>query len=227
MSKAREKQARNGFGLSRHRSLLNGGWLCRLGMVVLGWAMGGAIIFAHSGCSSSAAIEWKDQWIQDKGGVIQNTSYERLIAACWQPPHGHFEMQVRFYVLDSDSLTAYAWPDGSVYLSRGLVERVDGDLLSAAVAHEIGHLLDKDPLDSVWSLRDFPVALDRESRADRIGCRLLEAQGIPPQVMIKLLETVVQWDELPASNRRQMARRIAMLHDALGTEDIIFKVNGQ
>ncbi len=162
-----------------------------------------------SGCSVAPRQEL---WIDDRGGVIQDASHERLIAACQQKLLDPLQLKVRLYVLDSDALTAYAWPDGSIYLTRGLIDSISDRELLAAVAHEIGHLLDDKQLGVVWSLRGPDLAaFDIESRADLIGCRLLRSQGIEPTVMISLLKKIQGWKGLPDRNRKQIEQRIAVI----------------
>src|SRR5262249_17752321 len=80
-----------------------------------------------------------------------------------------------------------AWPDGRIEVSRALVDRLDEEELAAALAHELGHLLegghlpvgtagldDGPPL----GLRGAAGADEAEARADRIGCALLARRGI-------------------------------------------------
>jgi len=48
----------------------------------------------------------------------------------------------RFQVLNSDIVNAFALPDGSVYITRGLLQRLTGeDDVVAVLAHEIGHVV--------------------------------------------------------------------------------------
>lgn len=48
----------------------------------------------------------------------------------------------RFYVLNSDVELAYSAPDGGIYVSRGMVQLLNGDesLLTALAAHELAHV---------------------------------------------------------------------------------------
>jgi Zn-dependent protease with chaperone function len=39
-------------------------------------------------------------------------------------------------------LGAWAWPGGRIEVSRALIDRLDDEQLAAALAHELGHLLD-------------------------------------------------------------------------------------
>jgi Zn-dependent protease with chaperone function len=87
-----------------------------------------------------------------------------------------------------DGQGAWAWPDGRVQVSRALVDGLDDDELSAALAHELGHLLDRGHLPrGPRALRGAPGSDDLESRADRLGCDLLARGGVPPDAMARML----------------------------------------
>jgi Zn-dependent protease with chaperone function len=105
---------------------------------------------------------------------------------------------------------AWAWPDGRVRVSRALVDLLDDDELAAALAHELGHLLDRGDLPAP------PAALlggaegdDPEMRADRIGCRLLAACGRDPDAMARMLAKVGSRCCGDAFARRIVAARAA------------------
>ncbi|MBN1490144.1 MAG: M48 family metallopeptidase [Phycisphaerae bacterium] len=94
----------------------------------------------------------------------------------------------RFCLLASDKVNALALPGGLVYVTRGLYERIGRSdaLLAAAIAHEMGHVIHKDGLKPRCGTVD--EAIDRETRADRYGARLLVAAGYPSHAMAELLE---------------------------------------
>jgi predicted Zn-dependent protease len=107
---------------------------------------------------------------------------------------------------------AWAWPDGRVRVSRALVDLLDDDELAAALAHELGHLLDRGDLPAP------PAALlggaegdDPEIRADRIGCRLLAAGGLAPDAMTRMLTKVAACCRSYAFARRIVAARAVCL----------------
>src|SRR5688500_921361 len=75
-------------------------------------------------------------------------------------------------VTGSNGAGAFSWPDGSVELTRGLVERLDEDELAAAVAHELGHVLGSRGTGPASALSGAAGAPDdAESRADRFATR--------------------------------------------------------
>lgn len=49
----------------------------------------------------------------------------------------------RFRLLNSDIVNAFALPDGSIYITRGLLQHLTGedDAVAAVLAHEIGHVV--------------------------------------------------------------------------------------
>jgi hypothetical protein len=83
---------------------------------------------------------------------------------------------------------AWAWPGGPILVGDALVDLLDDDELTAAVAHELGHL----QADGSWrgpsSALEGADDPDAEARADALGCRLLALRGIPPAASVRLLE---------------------------------------
>ncbi len=113
---------------------------------------------------------------------------------------------MEYRVLRSETLNAYSLP-GTVYVTRGLLQRLDRDeLLAAAVAHEIAHL-ERD--DSLRPLRgDAESELQREIAADRRAVELLSRAGMRTGAMDELLGAIRK--ELPA---KSYAARTRALHD--------------
>jgi predicted Zn-dependent protease len=88
-------------------------------------------------------------------------------------------------------LAAFAWPDGSVLVTRELADLLDDDQLAAALAHEIGHLVDGGHLGNAPAALAGPLADDEAERhADRTGCTLLAAHGRSPVAMQRMLATL-------------------------------------
>jgi predicted Zn-dependent protease len=112
-------------------------------------------------------------------------------------------------VLNSNSVGAFGWPDGDVFVTRGLVDLLNEPELTAALAHEMGHLLDGGFAHAVVSLRGCSSDPDAEIRADAIGVRLLQQNGIPPGAMSSMLAKVCASAAVPSSRRAQMQSRIA------------------
>ena len=122
---------------------------------------------------------------------------------------------IRLTVSDSSTVAAYAWPDGRVLLTRGLVRLLDDDELAAAVAHELGHLLADGHLRTVAALGGArlagPSAADVESRADAAGCGLLSAAGYAPAAMPRMLQKVAGAPGTSGATRASLKNRIGRL----------------
>jgi predicted Zn-dependent protease len=98
-------------------------------------------------------------------------------------------------VLGTAKIGAYGWPGGQIFVTRGLIDRVTDEELSAAVAHELGHLLADGHLvgESVSLLaggQESTGSEDSEVTADAVGIDLLEAARLPQQAMVTLLQKV-------------------------------------
>lgn len=130
----------------------------------------------------------------DPGGAprLAAQAFGRLAAACACPG-----VEVR--VLAQETLVAYAFRAGVVFVSRGLVARLGADELAAAIAHELGHLTREG---------DALAARDAEAQADRLGVALLEASGVPPGAMAHLLRRLA--DARPGAGEGLRARIAAL-----------------
>ena len=105
-------------------------------------------------------------------------------------------------------------------MTRGLVDGLDDAELAAAVAHEIGHLLDEGHLRSRAGLRGGhtrSTGSDAEARADAVGVTLLESAGLPRSAMVGMLEKVADAPGLSTSTRSSIRRRIGLLGRQLST----------
>jgi beta-barrel assembly-enhancing protease len=66
------------------------------------------------------------------------SSLGRAIAAVSGRPGLHYQ----FYIINSETVNAFALPGGHVYVTRGLIERTrSGPELAGVLAHEIGHVV--------------------------------------------------------------------------------------
>ena len=95
-----------------------------------------------------------------------------------------------------EAIGAWSWPDGRIRLSRALLDALDDDELTAAVAHEIGHLLDGGHVTgeaAALAGRGSPTPRDRsgtEARADALACAVLRARGARTDALPRMLRTV-------------------------------------
>jgi predicted Zn-dependent protease len=119
------------------------------------------------------------------------------------------------HVLNSQNVGAFSWPNGHIFVTAGLIDRVTSDELTAALAHEFGHLLADGRIRMMASLRGCDHDRDAEVRADGVGMELLRLQGLPPTSMIQLLVKVQTLGQLPGPCNKSMEGRIRTLRERL------------
>jgi Zn-dependent protease with chaperone function len=148
-------------------------------------------------------------WVLSKGGCIGNAAYaERAARACARlkcPP------QTKARVLASREPAAYSWPNGQLFVTRGLLDLLDDEELTAAIAHEMGHLLSSESRRGVLGLRGRERGLDAEVKADEIGTSLLNSAGIRPETMAMMLSKVRDAARLQPACLAEMDSRIERL----------------
>lgn len=92
------------------------------------------------------------------------------------------------------AIGAWTWPDGRIRVSRALVDVLDDDELRAALAHEIGHLLDAGHVAGQTAALAGGAARHEhagvEARADASACALLHARGAPTDALPRMLRVV-------------------------------------
>ena len=127
---------------------------------------------------------------------------------------GRLNRPVHIRISPSTEVGAYAWPGGQIVLTRGLVELLDENELAAAIAHELGHLVEAAPVPPPAALRGHSHGPDVESRADAAGCSLLASAGYPPDAMARMLSKVARTHGMTAACRARLEKRVALLHRA-------------
>ncbi|MDY0297771.1 MAG: M48 family metallopeptidase [Acidobacteriota bacterium] len=76
----------------------------------------------------------------------------------------------RFALLDTDEVNAFAAPSGIIFVTRGLVEACeDEDELAAALAHEVSHIVSRDPTQAIKSDRMKGFAMTTAAELARGG----------------------------------------------------------
>jgi Zn-dependent protease with chaperone function len=175
-----------------------------------------------AGCS--AAPEPVGVWVRARGGLDEGDRQSRVQAVTRSLLARCRERHMTVRVLDSDAVCAYGWPDGSLFVTRGLVDLFSDSEVVAAVAHELGHLLDDGHVER-WSspghARTFSSlsgraegsseSLDAESRADFIAAELLFAEGLSPEALVSVLKKTRANGSASPSSRARLARRISLL----------------
>ena len=157
-------------------------------------------------CSSLPAGEapaWR-RWSVSHGGVLApdraGAAYERTQDALARIAAACACARVTVRVLGDAEPAAFAFRDGSVFVTRGLVALLDDGELSAALAHEVGHLSGRG---------DGLPGAEAERLADRIGADLLRASGLAPALMPRMLRRIEA-----AQGGADIAARIAALESA-------------
>ena len=151
-------------------------------------------------------------WVRRCGGVVTGPENQRVthalaaISAVLGPG-----THLRASVLNSSKPAAYAWPDGSLFVTRGLMDQLDDAELTAALAHEAGHLLADQWVNPPAGLRGDGAPPECESHADFIGCRILRAANIPPSNMSTLLHKIRAATPAHDPARPALDRRIRLL----------------
>lgn len=166
-----------------------------------------------AGCSTGGATS-VDRWADARGGVIRGApedlarqAVSRLSTSSLAIPNLLIE------VLDCDRPLAYAWPNGRLFVTRGLIETLTADELAAAIAHEIGHLLSEPaPITDValagtGAGHQDPV----EAAADQAGRKLLAESGIDDSAMLAMLHKVAGHSRTPPTTRLAMLQRAQLL----------------
>jgi Zn-dependent protease with chaperone function len=147
------------------------------------------------------APAWR-AWSVRHGGVLAPEqaahAYARAEAALARiaPACDCAHLTVR--VLGEEEAAAFAFRDGSVFVTRGLAELLDENELAAALAHEVGHLTRRG---------DGLPDPEAERLADRIGADVLHASGLPPELMTRMLRRLAAADPRDA----RLPARIAAL----------------
>src|SRR5436190_18571137 len=128
----------------------------------------GAMVLTGIGCSAAVAPAGPSQaWITRNGGVLCDVSHQQRATLAARPLFEHVGAKLAIHVMDTDRAVAFSWPSGDVFVSRRLMDCLSDAELSAAVAHEMGHLLaDGRVPGAVASLRGCDATLDVEGRAD-------------------------------------------------------------
>jgi predicted Zn-dependent protease len=152
------------------------------------------------------------------GGTYGNAAVQRYVsdvgvrtARC----SGREDIAWQFKVLDSQQINAFALPGGKVYITRGLLCRLENEAqLASILGHEIGHVVRghaDQQLERAQTLQDAATAAmiggsgangemnpftaglrkhsrDQEREADLSGLNYIVRQGYDPQAVLRTME---------------------------------------
>jgi Peptidase family M48 len=167
------------------------------------------------GCAGSLN---EAQWTSDHGGLIYGPRQQRAERALARLKSANgLASNVTVGVLDSDQAGAYSWRRGAIFVTRGLIDAVDDDELTAAIAHEAGHLLlagqnqRASSLDGCrWSANGC-AAEDVEVAADAVASELLRRSTGFADALPRLLNELIEHPLTPANCREHLKHRISKL----------------
>jgi predicted Zn-dependent protease len=155
---------------------------------------------------------------RELGGEYPDEAVQKYVAYVGMSAvkHAGGEFQWQFKVLDSELINAFALPGGKIYITRGLLARLENEAqLASILGHEIGHVVRDHPvrqLERVQALQDgalmaaivagssgrdsasaFTAAprkysRDQEREADLIGLKLMALAGYEPRAMLRTME---------------------------------------
>ena len=163
-----------------------------------------------TGCATQRAQETeRDSWLARHGGIVEGSCVQ--LARCASESLLQSFPQTRLRVFDSPTVAAYSWRDGTIALSRGLVASLSPDEIAAAVAHELGHLVNDGWLSTPSALSGSGSSMDEESKADATAVVLLKESGRSPTSLSSALGKVLASGNLTETQRTAIRLRIQRL----------------
>jgi hypothetical protein len=185
-------------------------WMCWLSVGIGGCSILDSAPALRSPSSPSS------RWVAGNGGLLPDEDPCARIAGEAARPLMDLcsGRRIHVRVLCNDEAKAYAWTDGEIYITRGLVQHLSADELSAVVAHELGHLLDDGTLQTVFALDGRTADDDAEARADELGIQLLLTANLPGSAMREMLQKLKDFTTTSRDERDRIAYRIDRLQHA-------------
>jgi predicted Zn-dependent protease len=191
-------------------------FLSKLGPVVPLWFLAGCALPAEEEIKAIQAIPALEK---EFGGVFPNAAVQAYVADVGKRTArcaGGEDLLWQFKVLDSQQINAFALLGGKVYITRGLLGRLENEAqLVAILGHEIAHVVRghatqqlqraqalQDPMmaaivagSSNGGTNPFAAGLrkysrDQEKEADLVGLSYLARQGYDPHAALRTMEIV-------------------------------------
>jgi predicted Zn-dependent protease len=165
---------------------------------------------ASMGCTASTGSTTSvDRWVWRQGGTVDGAPQARAERALASLGVQTSQGSLTIRVLASPELAAFSWRTGELFVTRGLLDRVNDEELMAAIAHEVGHLIADGHVASPAALGGQPADPDAEVRADLLACELLARSGRPSSALINLLKALATEKQLDVASRQHQNDRIA------------------
>jgi predicted Zn-dependent protease len=156
---------------------------------------------------------------KDLGGVYSDAPVQRYVSDIGLRTvraASRNDLSWQFRVLDSQEVNAFALPGGKIYITRGLLTKLENEAqLAAILGHEVAHVIRDHPvqqLERVQALQDGAImaamvagssakdelkpfiaglrkySRDQEREADLTGLNFLARQGYDPHAMVRTME---------------------------------------
>jgi predicted Zn-dependent protease len=194
----------------------------------------------HFGRSASAATVAKAQRLPDPvHSRLRN--FVAPIAQSAQSAGGHESVAYRFFVLQQPTPNAFAFPDGSIFFTTGLIElsKTPEEILAVA-GHEVAHVEARHGMQSMMTHMGLTLALhlflgdlgvfaglagmggqfmalqfsrDNEREADALGAEVLRRAGLPLRGISMFFERMSQWEQ----TQRMVSPDAALVQSFLST----------
>ncbi|MCA9794492.1 MAG: M48 family metallopeptidase [Candidatus Eremiobacteraeota bacterium] len=158
-----------------------------LGVAVAG-AVGGITWLNHSGAGTSIAC---DAAAFISSGTLASPSDPSFATRADQAvdtvrPQFDSDLNLRYKVLDSSVTNAFACPNGKLYFTRGLMEKLDQNEMIFVAGHEAGHVAnhhtDQKRAFHGTDAEERDLSYKLEMEADGVGVDVLESLGLPRQI---------------------------------------------
>ncbi len=181
-------------------------WSACAALILLILMLGGCA--GGSGNGGFPAVE--SRWLVRHGGLINGPQKARAQRLCNRICRGWIDTPVHVRIVDSRQLGAWSWSDGDVYLTLGLTSHLNNKELAAAIAHELGHLINSKSVVCPYALGSAHEQLGIEFAADLTGARVLAAHGIAPQNLVSVIRLLNRRSS-NESLRKSLQSRIHLL----------------
>lgn len=104
------------------------------------------LIIVSAESTAQMGEQAKPEMIKEYGGEVKSKELRDYVTTVGHRLSRHVEKEFadikwEFITLDSDVINAFALPGGKVFMSRGLMEKLDNEAaLAGVLGHEIGHV---------------------------------------------------------------------------------------
>lgn len=125
-----------------------------------------------------------------------------------------------FIIKKGKTVNAFAYPDGTIFITQELLNRLDTiDQIAAVLAHEVGHLIDKTTISAYQAGSNHNgVGWVHETASDLISASLLEKLNLNSNAFMSAIQQIELADE------KQNSIRGDVVHQASQVRAVEFKL---